>query len=65
MSDGSTDVGILENEGIYIRSCIFGEVSVCFLEMRQVAVANAEGIVQAITDTLKAFSDGTDDQTVT
>ena len=57
LSDGSTDVGVIENEAVYARICINGEVKIFFLNIIAVPRANAEGIFNAIMKSLNKFDE--------
>lgn len=48
MSDGSTDVSVIENEIIYLRFSIKGVVHVVFIAIVAVPKANSRGILNAI-----------------
>lgn len=48
MSDGSTDVSVIENEIVYIHFVLKGEVHCYFLGLIECEQANAEGIFAAI-----------------
>ena len=52
LTDGSQDVSTIENECIYVRSCVQGNVEVSFIGMQQVARANAPGIFDALMKAL-------------
>ncbi|XP_070560509.1 zinc finger protein 862-like isoform X1 [Ptychodera flava] len=52
LSDGSVDVATIENEVVYGRFAIKGEVKTVFLAMQSVARANAPGIYKALMKSL-------------
>ena len=58
LSDGSTDVSVIENEIIYIRFSIKGHVYVFFLALIAVDKADARGIITAIKNGLLYVSSG-------
>ncbi|XP_070580189.1 zinc finger protein 862-like [Ptychodera flava] len=49
VSDGSTDVSVIENEIVYIRSAREGNVKIYFCSLEEVKKADAAGIYNAIT----------------
>jgi hypothetical protein len=53
MSDGSTDVSVVENEIVYVHFCIKGEVHCFFLGLVDCETADAKGIFDAIMRALK------------
>jgi hypothetical protein len=50
ISDGSTDVSVVENEIIYCRSAFHGLAKTFFISMEAVGKANSDGIYKAITN---------------
>ena len=57
LSDGTTDSSVSEQEIIYVRYCTEGNIKVQFLGLQQVERANAEGITQAIMETVEQQGD--------
>ena len=55
MCDGSVDVATIENEVVYARYAIKGEVKTVFLSMQSVPRANAPGIYKALMDSIGTF----------
>ena len=55
MSDGSVDVATIENEVVYARYAVAGEVKCVFLSMQAVPRANAPGIYKALMDSISMF----------
>ncbi|XP_061167632.1 uncharacterized protein LOC133176530 [Saccostrea echinata] len=54
ISDGSTDVSVVENEIVYCRSAFCGLAKTFFISMEAVGKANSDGIYKAITNSFKS-----------
>ncbi|XP_071795584.1 zinc finger protein 862-like [Asterias amurensis] len=53
ISDGATDSAVQEEEFVYIRACQNGSIKTGFLAVGSPERADADGILQVITDSLK------------
>ena len=53
ISDGSTDISVQENELVFIRSAYLGVQKLTFSSIENVKKADAEGIMGAVTNSMK------------
>lgn len=52
ISDGSTDISVMENEIVYCRSAYHGEIYTYFCGLKSASKANSDGIYHACTESL-------------
>ena len=60
LSDGSTDVSVIENEIVYVHFCVRGQIQTYFVKLCPVERANADGILNAIKSSLQESFPTTD-----